>query len=148
MTAGYPAAAEALQRDRTFVASHALQVVVAHDPEFRVRFTERGMLNLIHDAEVLTGRLAMCLSSNETRWLSEYAEWLSPILRRRGVAQADIAAVCEGIREVVDERLGPDERALADRSIDAAAEVFRKNGRIGGDTHKRNALLRWLYRGV
>jgi hypothetical protein len=33
-------------------------------------------------------------------------------------------------------------------ALDAAIEVLRKNGRLGGDGHKRNALLKWLYRGV
>jgi hypothetical protein len=148
MTAGYPAAADALRRSRATVAAEALDVVAARDPEFRGRFNDSGFGDLLHDAEILTERLAMCLASGETRWLPEFAEWMSPILRRRGVAQADLAAVAEGIRQVAGSRLGPEELALADRSLGAAVEVFRKNGRIGGDTHKRNALLRWLYRGV
>ena len=32
--------------------------------------------------------------------------------------------------------------------LDAAIDVLRKNGRLGGDPHKRNALLKWFYRGV
>ena len=148
MTAGFPAASEAVSRDRATIAAEALAVAAGRDPEFRGRFSDRGLADLLHDAEMLTERLSMCLAGAGTRWLAEYAEWMSPILRRRGVAQADVAAVCDGIREVVAGHLAPEELALAGRSIDAAIEVFRKNGRLGGDTHKRNALLRWLYRGV
>ena len=148
MTAGFTAAAEAVSRDRATIAAEALEVAAGLDPEFRGRFSDRGLADLLHDAEMLTERLSMCLAGAGTRWLAEYAEWMSPILRRRGVAQADVAAVCDGIRQVVGETLAPEEMALAGRSIDAAVEVFRKNGRLGGDTHKRNALLRWLYRGV
>lgn len=148
MRVGFTNAAETLRHDRTVIAAQALGIVVEHDGELKSRFTEKGMADLLHDAELLTERLAMCLSSADTRWLAEYAEWIGPILRRRGVAQSDMAAILEGIRETVAQRLSPEVQALAGRSIDAAAEVFRKNGRIGGDTHKRNALLRWLYRGV
>jgi hypothetical protein len=26
--------------------------------------------------------------------------------------------------------------------------VFKRNGRLAGDSHQRNALLKWMYRGV
>jgi hypothetical protein len=58
-----------------------------------------------------------------------------------------LAALCEGIR-VATTRLEPGEAAARDRALDAAIAVFRNNGRLAGDRHKRNALLRWLYRGV
>jgi predicted O-methyltransferase YrrM len=148
MAAGFPAAAEALRRDKTAIAAEAVEAAGARDPELRGRFTDRGLGDLLHDAEMLTERLAMCLASGDTRWLPEFTEWMSPILRRRGVAQADLAAVAEGIREIASQRLEPDEQELAGRALDAAVEVLRKNGRVGGDSHKRNALLRWLYRGV
>ena len=148
MAAGFPAAAEALRGDKTAIAAEAVEAAGARDPELRRRFTDRGMANLLHDAEMITERLAMCLAGGDTRWLPEFVEWMSPILRRRGVAQADLAAVVEAVREIASPRLGPDERELADRALDATVEVLRKNGRVGGDSHKRNALLRWLYRGV
>ena len=34
------------------------------------------------------------------------------------------------------------------RAIDAATASLRKNSRIAGDRHKRNALWKWMYRGV
>ncbi len=148
MVAGFPATAESIRRDCTSIAAQALGVVVDRDPEFRGRFGERGLAGLLHDAEMLTERLAMCLASADGRWLTEYAEWMSPVLRRRGVAQADLATICDALRDSVSPRLAPEEREVAARSIDAAAQIFRKNGRLSGDPHKRNALLRWLYRGV
>ena len=120
----------------------------AADPEFKARFDEAGLRHLLHDAEVLIERLAMCVASNDRRWLAEYAEWVGPIFRRRGVSQSDVAALCEGLRKTVAPRLGHDELAVMDRSLDAAIAVFKKNGRLAGDSHKRNALLKWLYRGV
>ena len=54
----------------------------------------------------------------------------------------------EGIRETVEARLSPEEFASAAASLDAAIDVLRRNGRLGGDCHKRNPLLKWMYRGI
>ena len=148
MTAGFPAAADALRRDKAALAAGALEAAIDADPEFKARFDEAGLRHLHHDAEVLIERLAMCVAGNDRRWLAEYAEWVGPIFRRRGVSQSDVAALCEGLRKTVGPRLGHDELAVMDRSLDAAIAVFKKNGRLAGDSHKRNALLKWLYRGV
>ena len=106
MAAGYPAAAEDLRLDKATIAAEAMEAAAARDPELRGRFSDRGLADLLHDAEMLTERLAMCLAGGDMRWLPEFAEWMSPILRRRGVAQADVAALAEGIREIVARRLG------------------------------------------
>ncbi len=148
MTAGFPAAAEALRRDRSTIAAEALVTAVAADPELQLRFDDAGLRQLLHDAEVLIDRLAMCVAANDPRPMAEYAEWIDPIFRRRGVSLWDVVALCEGIRETAKPRLGDDEAAAMGRALDAAVEVLRKNGRLGGDGHKRNALLKWLYRGV
>jgi hypothetical protein len=148
MTAGFPAAAAALRRDEAALAAGALEAAIDADPEFKARFDEAGLRRLLHDAEVLIERLALCVAGNDRRWLAEYAEWVGPIFRRRGVSQSDVAALCEGLRKTVAPRLGHDELAVMDRSLDAAIAVFKKNGRLAGDSHKRNALLKWLYRGV
>ena len=106
------------------------------------------MRRLLRDAELLTERLAMCLGSNDTRWLGEYAEWIIPVYRRRGVSLLDLATVCEGLGRVIAPDLGPEEGELADRSLDAAVVVLRRDSRLAGDRHKRNALWKWMYKGV
>lgn len=148
MTAGFPAAAAALRRNDAAIAARALEGAIAVDPEFRGRFDDAGLRQLLHDAEVLIDRLAMCVACNDPRPMAEYAEWIGPIFRRRGVSLWDVVALCQGIRETAAPKLGDEEAAAMGRSLDAAVEVLRKNGRLGGDPHKRNALLKWLYRGV
>jgi hypothetical protein len=147
MLSGFPQAAEELRRDKILIAARALEVAMDWDASISKRYDERARNSLLRDAEMLTERLAMCVSSNDPRWLAEYAEWIGPIYRRRGVPLADLAALGEGIR-VATTRMGPGEAEARDRALDAAIAVFRKNGRLAGDRHKRNALLRWLYRGV
>jgi hypothetical protein len=148
MTAGFPAAAAAVRRNSPKIAARALEAAVEADPSFRTRYDETGLRRLLHDVEVMNERLALCLGSGSTRWLTEYAEWIGPILRRRGVPQADMAALCAGVIAEIKTKADPDELAAATRALDAAAAVFKRNGRLGGDRHKRNALLKWMYRGV
>jgi hypothetical protein len=146
--AGFPAAATALRRDRAAIAADALVTAVAADPGLQLRFDDGGLRRLLLDAEVLIDRLAMCVAANDSRPMAEYAEWIGPIFRRRRVSLLDVAALCEGIREIATPGLGHDEAAALGRAIDAGVVVLRKNGRLAGDGHRRNALLQWLYRGV
>lgn len=148
MTSGYPAAAATLRREVAQISSGALTAAAKADPTFLTRYDEAGLRLLVRDAELLAERLAMCLGGGGVRWLTDYAEWIGPIERRRGVVLGDLAALCVGMGEVLEPALGADELAAAKRSLDAAANVFRRNGRIAGDRHKRNAFLKWMYKGV
>jgi hypothetical protein len=148
MKGGFPIAAEAIRQNALKLSAAALESAVEADPEIRDRYNEAALRKLLRDGELLVDRLANCVAAGEIRWLTEYAEWIAPIYRRRGVPLGDLGLLCAGIRRGVEPQLGPDEMALATRALDAAIVIFGKNGRLGGDGHKRNALLKWLYRGV
>jgi hypothetical protein len=148
MTSGYPAAAATVRRDAAQVSAGALTAAAKADPTLRSRYDETGLRLLLRDAELLAERLAMCLGGGGVRWLSDYAEWIGPIERRRGVVLGDLAALCAGMVEALEPSLGADELAAARRALEAAANVFRRNGRVAGDRHKRNAFLKWMYKGV
>jgi hypothetical protein len=148
MEAGFTAEANVLRRDKAAIAAAALVAAVAADPDLQLRFDDAGLRQLLHDAEVLIDRLAMCLDADDTRPMAEYAEWIGPILRRRDVSLWDLVEICNGIREIVAPTLGQEACKAMTGILDAAIEVLRKNGRLGGDPHKRNALLKWFYRGV
>jgi hypothetical protein len=148
MRAGFPEAAEKFRRETARLAARALENAVEKDPTIETRYDEVGLRRLLRDAELLIERLALCLDSDNPRWLVEYAEWIAPIYRRRGVSLLDICALADGIRQAAPEDLGPDERASAKRSLDAATAIWRRNSRLAGDRHKRNALWKWMYRGV
>ncbi len=148
MRAGFPETAAKLRSEAVPIAARALEAAVEHDPTIRTRYDEVGLRHLLRDTELLTERLAMCLGSDNPRWLIEYAEWIAPIYRRRGVSLLDICALADGIRAVTAADLGEDERAAAERSLQAATAIWKRNSRLGGDRHKRNALWKWMYRGV
>jgi hypothetical protein len=148
LTAGFPAAAEVLRRDKAAIAAAALEALDAADPDFRGRFDEVGMRRLLADAEVLIDRLALSVAANDPRPMAQYAEWIDPIFRRRRVSLWDLAALCGAIKEVATSRLDEGAAAAMNAAMDAAIGVLRKNGRLAGDMHGRNALLKWLYKGV
>jgi hypothetical protein len=148
MTAGFPGAAEVLRRDRAGIAAAALAAVLDRDPEFRDRFGEVGLRQLLADAEVLIGRLAYSVTSGDPRPMADYAEWIDPMFRRRRVSLWDLSELCMAIRDVAARRVEPEAAAAVTEAMDAAIAVLRKNGRLGGDGHKRNALFKWLYRGI
>ena len=148
MRAGFPEAAAKLRGETALIAGRALEAAVEKDPTIKTRYDEVGLRHLLRDAELLVERLAMCLGSDNPRWLVEYAEWIAPIYRRRGVSLLDICALGDGIRQATAQDLGRDERAAAARSLDAATAIWKRNSRLAGDRHKRNALWKWMYRGV
>ena len=78
MTAGFANTAERLRRDRLRIAGRALVAATQADPTILERYDEVGRRRLLHDSEVLTERLAMCLASDNTRWLAGFAEWIAP----------------------------------------------------------------------
>jgi hypothetical protein len=148
MKRGFPVAAEKVRRASLTIAAHALEAAIEADPTIRERYDNVALRRLLRDGELVAERLSMCLAGDDVRWLREYAEWVAPIYRRRGVSLLDLAALCAGVRDGIAPNLGEDELAAADRAIDAATASLRKNSRIAGDRHKRNALWKWMYRGV
>lgn len=148
MTASYPAAAEKLRSNAVRIAAVGLEGAVKADPTITDRYDEVALRRLLRDGELMVERLSMCLGSGEGRWLADYAEWIGPIYRRRGVPLGDLGALCAGLLEAAKPYLTPDEAEAAGRALDGAMAVFKRNGRLGGDRHKRNALWKWMYRGV
>jgi hypothetical protein len=148
MTASHGAAAGKIRSDAARISAGALEAVAEADPTIRTRYDETGLRMLLRDGELLIERLAMCLAGGQNSWLTDYAEWIGPIHRRRGVPLRDLAALCAAIPGQIEPQLSSDELAAATRYLDAAAAVLNRNGRVGGDRHKRNALLKWMYRGV
>ncbi len=148
MTAGVPEDAETLRREALRISAGALEAAASHELSLSSRDDERSRRQLLHDVETLVERLAMCVDSDDPRWLAEYAEWIGPVFRRRGISLADANAMLEGLRDVTRPLLSHGAIPSMERAIDGASDVFRRNARLAGDPHKRNALWRFLYRGV
>jgi hypothetical protein len=146
-TAGYPEAAERIRTQRDRLAARALSVAMTADPTIRARYDETGQRQLLHDAALLTERVAICVAAADALPAREYAEWTAVLYRRRRVPMDDLVALCEGLRTALPIVLAPVELAQASVALDAAIKVYRWHRRLAGDARKKNAFLQFLYKG-
>ena len=77
----------------------------------------------------------------------EYADWTSPVYRRKGVPLDDLINLCEGLRAALPAVISPEESVESDRAIDEAIAQYRWHRRLAGDARKRNAFLQFIYKG-
>ncbi len=147
-TAGYPAAAARIRGDLPRLAGRALRAAMDADPTIGERYDEAGQRLLLHDAELLAERIALCLETGDPGLAHEYAEWTTSTYRRRRTPMDDLIALCEGLRAAFPSVLTPGEMTPASEAIDAAIEPYRWHRRISGDARKRNAILQLLYKGA
>jgi len=145
--AGYPAAAARIRGDIARIAGRAVRVAMDADPTLRTRYDEAGQRLLLHDAELLAERVALCLETGDPKAAHEYAEWTAPVYRRRGTPMNDLIGLCEGLRSSLPSALAPAELASASEALDAAITAYMWHRRIAGD-HKRNPILQLLYKGA
>ncbi len=148
MTAGFPVAAARLLADRDRIGARALEGALADTKGMRERYDDLGLRHLLRDTEIYVERLAKSISSGDAIWTREWADWVSPVYRRRGVPMDDLIALSEGLRGAAGAQLSPEERAPMDAAIDAAVRVFRFYRRISGDARTRNRILAALYKGA
>jgi hypothetical protein len=148
LEAGYPAAAARLRVQRSSIASRALETAVDAVPSIRRRYDDLALRNLLLDAEVLVERLALCVASDDTYFLREFADQSATVFRRRKVAVMDVIGLLEGIRTAARGVLSGDEVASADRAIDAAVAVYKRFHHIRGDAREWNPVTSKLYKGI
>jgi hypothetical protein len=148
MTAGFPQEARRLAEARERVAARALEVALAADPTLRERYDEVGLRLLLRDAEGAVDQLAKSLASNDPSFVSQWADQVAPIYRRRRVPMDDLIGLAEGLRLATASVVAPGEREPIDTALDQAIAVFRKYRRLAGDARKRNRILQLLYKGA
>lgn len=145
---GYPAAAATLRAQRSSLAARALEVAVDADPSIRTRYSELALRNMLLHAEALVDRLALCVASDDTFFLKEFADQSATVFRRQKVAVMDVMGLLEGIRAGARGVLTADEMAAADRGIDAAVAVYKRFHHIRGDARPWNPVTSKLYKGI
>jgi hypothetical protein len=89
----------------------------------------------------------MCVAAGDVTPAREYADWTSPVYRRKAVPLDDLINLCEGLRSASPTVLAPGELASADAALDAAIAQYRWHRRLAGDARKKNALVQFLYKG-
>jgi len=130
------------------LAARALAVAIDRDPTFRERHDEIGLRERLRDAELLAERIATAVAEDDPGIAGEYADWTSPVYRRKRVPLDDLINLCEGLRAAIAGAAAPPVADAADGPIDAAIAQFKWHRRLAGDGRKRNALLQLLYKGA
>ncbi len=148
MTAGFPAAAARLVAARDSLGAKALEDALVAVPDMRDRYDELGLRTLLRDTHVMVERIAKAVASGDPTWTREWADWVSPVYRRRKVPMADVLAIWTALGNACASMLGDDERPALDAAIGEAAAVFRYYKRFAGDAGKKNPILNAIYRGV
>lgn len=148
LTAGRPDAARRIREAAPQLAARALEVALDQDPTLRERNDETGLRQRLHDAELLADRVALAVAADDPSPAREYADWTSPVYRRKRVPLGDLTNLCEGLRAALPGVLGPDEMAMANSALDEAIAQYQWHRRIAGDARKRNAFLQLIYKGA
>jgi hypothetical protein len=147
LSAGLPAAAARVRDAAPRLAARALEVAIDRDPTLRERTDEAGLRARLRDAELLAERIAIAVAADDPTATREYADWTSPVYRRKRVPLDDLINLCEGLRAALPSVLAPLEMPAAEQAIDAAIEQYRWHRRLAGDARKKNALVQFLYKG-
>lgn len=132
----------------TQLAARALAVAIERDPTLRERYDEIGLRERLHDAEALAERIATAVAEDDPDVAGLYADWSSPVYRRKRVPLDDLINLCEGLRAAIAGALAPPVADAADLAIDAAIGQYKWHRRIAGDARKRNRLLQLIYKGA
>ena len=145
---GPPGAARRIRDQAPALAARALEVAIDRDPTIRERNDETGLRGRLRDAELLAERVAVCVAADDPASAREYADWTSPVYRRKGVPLDDLIQLCEGLRASLPIVLAPGERDEANAALDAAVGGYRWHRRLAGDARKKNAFIQAIYKGA
>jgi hypothetical protein len=147
LSAGSPAAAARIRGAVAGLASRALESAVARDDTFTSRYDELGLRQRLRDAELVADRVALSVAAGDPAPAREYADWTSPVYRRKGVPLDDLINLAEGLRATLPTVVDGEGFAHAEAAIDALVAQYRWHRRLAGDARKRNAFLQFIYKG-
>ena len=147
-TYGFPDAAARLRAATARLGARALEIAVERDPTFRDRYDELGLRRLLRDTEAFIDRIALSVATDDPSPMSEFADQVVPLYRRRRVPMDDLVQLSEGLRAAMAPFLDGPEADPMHAAINAGIAQMRWNRRIAGDARKRNKLLEFIYKGA
>lgn len=147
LTGGSASAAGRIRAAAGTLGARALAGAIDRDPTLGTRYDEVGLRMRLRDAELLADRVALAVHAGDPAPAREYADWTSPMYRRKRVPLDDLINLCEGLRAALPSVLAAEEIGPADAAIDEAIAQYRWHRRLAGDARKRNAFLQFIYKG-
>lgn len=146
-SAGLASAAARLRANESRLGRLALEHTIRLSPDFEDRYDEKALRLFLRDYEGHIEQLARALETNDASFVTNYAEWLVPIYRRRRVPMRDVMAMLAGLREASATVLTPSENEAAAPLFERWADRLKHHGRLPGD-HKGNAVIRFFWKGA
>ena len=148
LSAGHPVDAAAIRAAAPRLAARALERAVDADPEFRARYSDLALRELLADTGALAEQLATSVASADAVALGSLAEQLAPRYRKRDVPMDDVIALCEGLRSGAATVCTPAAGPAIDAAVDSAVTALRWLRRLAGDARKRNPVVTFIYKGA
>ena len=148
LQAGHPADAASIRTAASRLAARSLERAIDADPEFRPRYSDLALRELLADTEALADSLATAVASDDPLVLGSLAEHLAPRYRKRQVPLDDVIALCEGLRTGARTVITPGAGASVDAAVDAAIAALKWHRRLAGDARKHNAFIAFIYKGA
>ena len=145
--AGRPEAAGALRGARDRLARVAMEEAVKRDPTLSDRYSELELRHLLRDYERHIEQLARAMETGEARFVTEYAEWLIPLYRRRHVQAKDQANLVRGLQAAAAAVIVPADLPALEGYGDAWVKVLEFHRRLPGD-HPGNPVVRFAFKGA
>jgi len=139
-----PAAAR-LREDPASVGLRAVGAAFARDPGLGARYTEPMVRLLVRDGERHTEQLARALETGEDAWAVEYASWIVPVMRRRGIPMKDLETLFLGLGDAARSLVGPKAAGEVDRLVAAMVAVLDRPRHLQGD-RRRNPLAAFFWK--
>ena len=92
-------------------------------------------------------QLARALETGQARLVTEYAEWLMPIYRRRHVPVVDQTALLGGLQQAAASVLTPEDGHALGELMDAWRARLKLHQALPGD-HQGNKVVRLIWKGA
>ena len=145
--AGFPRGGAQIRAHWRHLSELAFSEALRRDPRLGERYDERALRVFYRDYERHFEQLARALSSGTDETVQQYAEWLTPLMRRRRVPMADLVTFIAAMAPAARTVLTPAEDEAAQDIIDRWVKRQYKAKKLPGD-RKRNPVLSFFWRGV
>ena len=146
-TAGRPQAAAQLRKRRTDVATLALRSALEADRTLGDRYDELATRTMLRDYDRHIEQFALALETGEPRYVTEWAEWIVPIYRRRRVPVRDQRTIIGALRPAAAAVLAPADAVVFGELVDAWFRRLHLYQRLPGD-HRGNRVVRFIFKGA
>lgn len=147
VTAGHPEAARRLRASSDRLARLALENALRLEPALSDTYDETSLRLFLRDYGQHVEQLARALETGDEIYVTNYAEWLVPIYRRRRVPMRDVMVLLSGLRDAAATVLSPTENDAVATYFERWAERLKHHARLPGD-HKGNPIVRFFWKGA